>query len=59
MVMNPIVQPVNYRVLKWGGVQGEGVTWEPVWEDWGTLGKIRVITTPLKNPINLPWDPNP
>ena len=22
-------------------------------EDWGTLGKIRGITTPLKNPINL------
>ena len=22
-------------------------------EDWGTLGKIRAITTPLKNPIIL------
>ena len=38
-----------YRVLK-GGVQGEGVFLgnpeDSVWEDWGTLGKIWVITTP-------------
>ena len=33
----------------WGGVQGEGVFLgnpkDSVWEDWGTLGKIRGITT--------------
>ena len=47
-------QTWNYRVLKGGGVQGEGVSGEPwgfLGEDWGTLGKIRGITTPLKNPI--------
>ena len=27
---------------------------DSVWEDWGTLGKIREITAPpLKNPVNL------
>ena len=44
------------RVLKGpGGVQGEGVLLgkpkDSGREDWGTLGKIRGITTPLKNPI--------
>ena len=48
------------RVLKGpGGVEprGGGVPGEPfsdsVWEDWGTLGKIRGITTrdPKQNPI--------
>ena len=38
-----------------GSVPGEGVFLgkrkDSVWEDWGTLGKIRGITTPLKNPI--------
>ena len=46
------------RVLKGpGGVQGEEETGQTlrisVWEDWGTLGKIRGITIPLKNPIIL------
>ena len=45
-----------YRVLKGGGVQREGVFLgnheDSVWEHWGTLGKIRGITTPPKNPIN-------
>ena len=34
-----------------GGVSGEKSK-DSVWEDWGTLGKIRGIITPLlKNPI--------
>ena len=42
---------MNGRVLKGPGVvQGEGVFLgnpkDSVWEDWGTLGKIRGITTP-------------
>ena len=40
---------IDVRVLKGpGGVQGEGVFLgnpeDSVWEDWGTLGKIRGIT---------------
>ena len=32
MVLNPIVQPVNYRVLKWGGDPRGG----------GNLGSLRI-----------------
>ena len=37
--------PLDSRILKGGGVQGEGVFLgnprDSVWEDWGTLGNIR------------------
>ena len=51
------VQTRSYRVLKRGCPRGEG-NWGTLRiprEDWGTLGKIRGITTPrpLKNPIKI------
>ena len=53
--------PKNCRVFKGSrGVQGEGVfLGNPKNSVWGTLGKIRGITTPptLKNPIKT--QPNP
>ena len=40
---------IHCRVLKGGVSKGEGVFLgnpeDSVWEDWGTLGKIRGITT--------------
>ena len=46
--LGPKIIPVapSFRVLKGhrGGTQGN--VKDSVWEDWGTLGKIRGITTP-------------
>ena len=40
-----VYQRVSSRILKGGGVQGEGVFLgnpkDSVWEDWGALGNIR------------------
>ena len=41
----------GYRVEPrgWGGTLGNPK--DSVWEDWGTVGKIRESPPPLKNPI--------
>ena len=47
---------LSYMVLKEGGCPRGGGKWGTLRiprEDWGTLGTIRGITTPLKNPINI------